>query len=67
MIDSNKTTTTAINGLKLIQLYKNDLNDVLQYLMKYFISNEPTARSVDMSSNDGWKMTEGRFFFLLLT
>ncbi|CAG9535949.1 unnamed protein product [Cercopithifilaria johnstoni] len=61
MTDSNKittTTTTTIKDLKLVQLYENNLNDVMQFLMKHFIPNEPTARSVRMSFNDGWEITE---------
>lgn len=60
----NKKTTTMIKDLKLMQLGENDLNGVMEYLMKHFIPNEPTARSVNMSSDDGWKITEGfRFLF----
>ncbi|MCP9260709.1 hypothetical protein DINM_004089 [Dirofilaria immitis] len=31
---------------------------MMQYLMKHFVPNEPTARSLCMSSSDGWEMTE---------
>ncbi|MCP9260715.1 putative Reverse transcriptase [Dirofilaria immitis] len=37
---------------------KMNVNDMMQYLMKHFVPNEPTARSLCMSSSDGWEMTE---------
>uniref|UniRef100_A0A915PUL6 aralkylamine N-acetyltransferase n=1 Tax=Setaria digitata TaxID=48799 RepID=A0A915PUL6_9BILA len=50
---------TEIDGFKLIQLCVNDINEMMEYLMKHFIPNEPTARSVGMSRNgDGWFMTK---------
>ncbi|KAM3716371.1 Protein TRANSPORT INHIBITOR RESPONSE [Dirofilaria immitis] len=58
MADNDKTVIATKNRLKLIQLCDKDVNDMMQYLMKHFVPNEPTARSLCMSSSDGWEMTE---------
>ncbi|VDK79101.1 unnamed protein product [Litomosoides sigmodontis] len=58
MANNNQTVPTTINDLKLTQLCESNLNDVMEYLMKHFIPNEPTSRSVDLSCTDGWKITE---------
>ncbi|KAM3716298.1 Epsin-1 [Dirofilaria immitis] len=57
MTDNDKIVIATVNGLKLVQLCDKDFNDLMQYLVEHFTPNEPTSRSINITSNDEWEMT----------
>lgn len=58
MIDDDVAHTITMKKLQVVQLHQDNLNEVMEYLMKHFIPNESTFCSKRVSDHDGWNMTE---------